>query len=275
MKTLILVTALVMTGTAYAATPTVVAAATPTAATPIVATPIAHPVAVVNGVAIPATHAALIMSEQAQRGKQPPLAAVRDKLIVLEVLAQEARKRKIDQDPAFRARAEVLLRNLLADAVLDAELTAHPVKEAAVKAAYDSLKAQPSKNEYHAAHILINDEAVAKTLLADLKKKKPFAALAKKHSKDSGSAQRGGDLGWMGADDLVPEFAKAMQTLKPGQLLETPVKTQFGWHIIRLEGVRTFKFPEFSAVQESLHEQMAQQQVKRIVDQLRAAAKVD
>lgn len=270
MKTLTLVTALLLTGTAYAAAPATVTAA------PTAATPITNPVAVVNGAAIPATHAALIMSEQAQRGKQPPpIAAVRDKLIVLEVLAQEARKRGLDKDPAVKARIEVLQRNLLADALLDTELSTNPIKEAEVKAAYDTLKAQPGKNEYQAAHILINDEALANNILADLKKKKPFAALAKKHSKDTGSAQRGGDLGWMGADDLVSEFAKAMQTLKPGQLLETPVKTQFGWHIIRLEGVRPFKFPDLSDVQESLREQMMQQQVKRIVDQLRAAAKVE
>jgi peptidyl-prolyl cis-trans isomerase C len=237
------------------------------------------PVATVNGIVIPASHAALVMNEQVQRGKPVAYETVRSKLITLELLAQEARKRQLDALPAVRARIEVLQRNLLADALLDAELTQHPVSDAAVRATYDTLKAQPgkdaAKNEYRAAHILVSEESLAKSILADLKKKKPFAALAQKHSKDPGSAKRGGNLDWMSGDDLVPEFAQALAGMKAGQLLDSPVKTQFGWHIIRLDATRPFKFPEFAEVKDSLREQMVQHQVKQLVDQIQARAKVD
>ncbi len=239
----------------------------------------AGPVATVNGIVIPASHAALVMNEQIQRGKPVAYEMVRSKLITLELLAQEAGKRQLDRLPSVRARIEVLQRNLLADALLEAELTQHPVSDAAVQAAYDTLKAQTAKNgaknEYHAAHILVNEESLAKSILADLKKKRPFAALAKKHSKDTGSAKRGGDLDWMTSDDLVPEFAQALAGMKAGQLLDTPVKTQFGWHIIRLDATRPFKFPEFAEVKDNLREQMVQQQVKRLVDQIQARIKVE
>ncbi len=233
------------------------------------------PVATVNGIAIPASHAAMIMNEQSQRGKPASYENVRSKLITLELLAQEARKRQLEQLPAVRARIEVLQRNLLADALLDAELTQHPVSDAEVKATYDTLKAQPAKNEYRAAHILVKEEALAKTILADLQKKKPFAALAKKHSQDPGSAQQGGAMDWMTGDNLVPEFAEALAGMKAGQLLDKPVKTRFGWHIIRLDATRPFKFPEFAEVKENLREQMIQQQVKRLVEQIHARSKVE
>ncbi len=253
-----------------------VAKAAPTTA---VTTQPTGPVAVVNGIAIPASHAALVMNENAQRGKQVTYEAVRSKLITLELLAQEAAKRQLDKLPAVRARIEVLHRNLLADALLDAELTQHPISDAEVRATYDTLKAQSvkdtTKNEYRAAHILVADEALARTLLANLKKKKSFAALAKKHSQDPGSAKKGGNLDWMTGDDLVPEFAQALAGMKPGQLLDTPVKTRFGWHIIRLEATRPFKFPEFAEVKDNLREQMVQQQVKHLVDQIQAHTKVE
>lgn len=237
------------------------------------ATPPTGPVATVNGIAIPASHATLVMNEQVQRGKPVAYAAVRNKLITLELLAQESRKRQLDQLPTVRARIEVLQRNLLADALLDNELSQHPISDAAVQAAYDTLKAQPAKNEYRAAHILVKEEALAKTILADIQKKKPFAALAKKHSQDPGSAKRGGDLDWMTSDNLVPEFAQALAGMKAGQLLM--VKTQFGWHIIRLDATRPFKFPEFAEVKDNLREQMVQQQVKQLVDQIQARTKVE
>lgn len=237
------------------------------------------PVATVNGIVIPASHAALVMDENAQRGIQVTYAAVRSKLITLELLAQEASKRQLDRLPAVRARFEVLQRNLLADALLDAELKQNPVTDAAIRSAYDTLKAQadkgPSKNEYRAAHILVSEEALAKSILTELKKKKSFAALAKKHSIDPGSAKQGGNLDWMSGDDLVPEFSRALAGMKPGQLLDTPVKTQFGWHIIRLDAIRPLKFPEFAEVKDSLREQMVQQQVKQLVEQLQARAQVE
>ncbi|MBM4190148.1 MAG: peptidylprolyl isomerase [Betaproteobacteria bacterium] len=255
--------------------------AAPKASTPAAA-PAAQPtgpVATVNGIVIPASHAAFVMNEQAQRGKPVAYESVRSKLITLELLAQEARKRQLDTLPAVRARIEILQRNLLADALLDAELTQNPVSDAAVRATYDTLKAQKdknaAKNEYRAAHILVSEESLAKSILADLKKKKSFADLAKKHSKDPGSAKRGGDLDWMSGDDLVPEFAQALASMKAGQLLDTPVKTQFGWHIIRLDATRPSKFPEFAEVKDNLREQMIQHQVKQLVDQIQARAKVE
>ena len=267
---------LVSPGYSHAADVAPKTSAPATASAPLKAT---GPVATVNGIAIPASHAALVINENAQRGKPVTYETVRNKLITLELLAQEASKRQLDRLPSVRARIEVLQRNLLADALLDDELTQHPVSDAAVRAAYDTLKAQTdknaAKNEYRAAHILVSEESLAKSILADLKKKKPFAALAKKHSKDPGSAKQGGNMDWMTGDDLVPEFAQALAGMKAGQLLETPVKTQFGWHIIRLEATRPFTFPEFAAVKDNLREQMLQQQVKQLVDQIQARTKVE
>lgn len=236
------------------------------------------PVAVVNGVAIPASHAEAIRQERAARGQgNGPGAdeAVRDALVNLEILAQVAIQKGLDQPENVRAilelqRKEALVKLLQADFV-----KTHPIADATIQAEYDKLKAQDREREYRARHILVDNEKTAKGLITQLVgKKAKFEDLAKKHSKDA-SAKTGGDLGWMTPSSLVPEFAQAMVALKPGEFSRVPVKSQFGWHVIRLEESRQPEFPTFDKVKDQIANHLLQLEYRKYVSALHAAAKVD
>ena len=151
----------------------------------------------------------------------------------------------------------------------------NPVSDAEAKAEYDKFKAQLSGTEYRARHILVESEAEAKSLLAQLKAGAKFEDLAKKHSKDPGSGERGGDLDFAKADAYVPEFSQAMVKLKKGEMTETPVKTQFGWHIIKLEDERVAQFPEFEEVKAQIMQRGTQAKMAKFRDDLKAKAKTD
>ena len=146
------------------------------------------------------------------------------------------------------------------------------------KAEYEKFKAQAGaggNTEYRARHILVEKEDEAKALLTQLKGGAKFEDLAKKHSKDTGSAQNGGDLDFAKPDAYVPEFGQAMASLKKGQLTTDPVKTQFGFHIIKLEDTREAKFPDFEEVKPQLMQRMEQQKLQAYQESLRKAAKTD
>jgi peptidyl-prolyl cis-trans isomerase C len=132
-----------------------------------------------------------------------------------------------------------------------------------------------SGKEYKARHILVEKEDQAKAIIANLKKGAKFEDIAKKQSKDPGSGANGGDLDWSGADSYVPEFSQAMVKLNKGQVTDKPIKTQFGWHVIRLDDVRTPQLPAFDQVKPQLQQQMSQQKLAKFQEELRAKAKIE
>jgi len=236
------------------------------------------PIAVVNGVAIPAIYADFVRQNRAARNMPPEMLtqdALRDSLVASELLVQEALKKGLDKDPSVAAAMEFQRRELLGKAALEDYARKNPVSEEAIKAEYDKAKAKAGDKEYRASHILVPTEKEAKDIQAQLKKPKAkFEDLAKKYSKDS-SAGNGGDIGWTVPANLVPEFAQAVVGLKKGETTANPVKTQFGWHIVRLMDERALEFPSYDAVKGRIAGQLQQGAIRRHVQALRAEAKVD
>lgn len=239
----------------------------------------AAPVAVVNGEAIPAIFAELLAQTRQSRNMPAEAmtpAALRDGLVVSALLAQEAVKSGLDKTPEVSAILAFQKQESLRRFALEEYARTHPLSEEAMKAEYEKHKAQASDKEYSARHILVKDEKLALDLLAQLKKGKvKFEDLARKHSTDTLSKVKGGELGWMQATSLVPEFAKAMMALAKGQTTAAPVKTQFGWHIIRLDDMRKLTFPAYEDVKSQIANQMQQIALRRYVDGLKATAKVE
>jgi peptidyl-prolyl cis-trans isomerase C len=197
-----------------------------------------------------------------------------EQLVERKAVAIVARKQGLDKDPGVKreiARAEDLA---LQNALLTRDISPL-VTEAAIHARYDrDVKDKPGEEEVHAEHILVPSEDEAKAVIAELKKGGDFAALAKTHSKDPGSAN-GGDLGWFKAGDMLPEFSAAAFALKPGQFTETPVKTRFGWHVIKLEERRQAPPPTFEQAHDELRQTMIQEALRKILADATAQVKVE
>lgn len=244
------------------------------------ATPAAtKPLAAVNGMALPAVYGAFIRQSRAARGAAPESMtdeSIRDSLISMELLAQEALRRGLDKGPTLNAAIEFQKKELLAQATIEDFARARPITEETLKAEYEKAKAKAGENEYRPRHILVAGEKEAQALIAKLTtgKKAKFEDLAKTSSKDS-SAGNGGDLGWVLPANLVPEFANVMVKLKKGEITKEPVKTQFGWHVIKLDDSRKLDFPEFDKLKGRIAGQMQQAQVRKFVQELRATAKVE
>lgn len=162
-------------------------------------------------------------------------------LALQERLANVAKKEGLDQTSEYKKFIKYAERSGLSQAYLKKLVDEIKVSDEEVKAEYDKQVKAIDKKEYRASHILVEKESEAKDLLAKLKdKKKPlsFTDAAQQYSKDPGSKDNGGELGWFRAQVMVPEFGEALQTMKAGEISATPVKTQFGYHIISLEEVR-------------------------------------
>jgi peptidyl-prolyl cis-trans isomerase C len=139
----------------------------------------------------------------------------------------------------------------------------------------EKLKSMPPEEEVHARHILVATEAEAKDLLAELKKGTAIEKLAKDKSTDKASGAEGGDLGWFKRPDMVKEFADAAFALKKGEMSEAPVKTQFGYHIIKMEDRRQGSAPSFDEMSDQIREEIARETVMHFIDQLRSTAKIE
>lgn len=237
----------------------------------------AKPLAVVNGKEIPALYGELVKREMAPG--QPANAQlderVRESLINLELLSRAALDKGLDKDPSLAALLDIRRKDQLAKAYLEDYVKAHPVSDEEVQAAYNKAKAEPMEPEYRARHILVKTEAEAKKILAELGKKAKFETLAKKHSQDPGSAKNGGALDWSDRRVFVPEFSDALAGLKKGETTPAPVKTQFGYHIIRLDDVRQPEFPPLEAVRGEVMKQLQNQRVRDAISAVRAGAKVE
>jgi len=252
---------------------------TPAAPAVTAAAPVAPAsIAKVNGVAIPGEFAEFILQNRRARGlphNTLTRESIRESLVIQELLVQEALSNGLDKEASVASALEFQRRDLLGKAALENWLRAHPVTDDAVRAEYERAKNEAGNEEYRARHILVNSEKEALDLLAQLQKRKArFDALAKKYSKDS-TASNGGDLGWSLPANLVPEFARAMTALKKGQTYATPVQTQFGWHILRLDDTRKLDFPSFEDIKERIAGKLQQSAIRKHVQDLTATAKVE
>jgi peptidyl-prolyl cis-trans isomerase C len=245
--------------------------------TPVLAQAAAEKVATVNGVAIPKSRVDLVVKAQAARGmgdNEQLRGEIRERLIVREVVAQEANRKGLARNADVQAQLDLARQEVLWQAYVADFVKTHPVSDAQLKAEYDRLRAARGEKEYKARHILVEKEEEAKAVIGDLKKGKKFEELAKQ-SKDPGSKDRGGELDWNSPSGYVKPFSDAMVKLEKGKYTEQPVQTQFGWHVILVEDVRPTKFPAFDEVKPQLTERLQQQAFSKSVGDLRAKAKVE
>jgi peptidyl-prolyl cis-trans isomerase C len=237
----------------------------------------AQNVATVNGKAIPASKVDQVVKQAVAQGKatdSPQLReAIKKDLIGREVLIQEADKQGVGNRADVKNAIDNARQSIMINAMLGDYVKKHPVTDAEIKAEYDKFKAQTGDKEYHARHILVGTEDEAKAIIAKLKGGAKFEELAKQ-SKDPGSAANGGDLDWASPASFVPEFSKAMTSLQKGQITETPVHTQFGYHVIKLEDVRAAKVPSLDEVKQQIAESLQQKKVAAFRDELMAKAKI-
>ncbi|MBT0960721.1 peptidylprolyl isomerase [Denitromonas iodatirespirans] len=237
----------------------------------------AGPVATVNGTAIPQDHADALISEQTAKGtpdNEQLRGAVREELVRREILYQTAQKEGLDKTPEVATQIELARKAVVIRAYLQGFVAKHPVTDADVRKAYDEIKGRLGDTEYHVRHILVEDEAEARALIAKINKGEKFDALAKAHSKDPGSKDKGGDLGWNNPGTFVQPFSDAMVKLEKGKMTPAPVKTNFGYHIIKLDDTRKMSAPEFDQVAPQLKQRLQAQSLEQHILQLRTAADV-
>lgn len=239
----------------------------------------AQNVATVNGKPVPQSRvdALIKTATHGQQGEVPPelKAQAKDQVVMREIFAQEAEKQGIPNTADYKSQLDLVRQTVLINTLFQNFIKTHPVSDTDAKAEYDKIKAEQSGLEYHARHILVDSEDEAKKLIAQIKAGSKFEDVAKSKSKDTGSAANGGDLDWAKPTAYVPEFSTALQALKKGQMTETPVKTQFGYHIIRLEDTRAAQFPNFDEVKDKIKQQMEQVKLQEYQEKLRKAAKTD
>ncbi|RKP52598.1 peptidylprolyl isomerase [Trinickia fusca] len=238
----------------------------------------AQNVAVVNGTAIPKSRADALVSQIVKQGQAdtPQLRQnVRDELINREILMQEATREGIPARADVKAQIAVAQQSVVLHALIEDFVKKNTPSDAEVKARYDELVKQTAGKELHLHHILVDNEQQAKDLIAKIKGGAKFEDLAKQFSKDPGSGKNGGDLDWSNPQAYVPEFAAAANKLQKGQMTDTPIKTQFGWHIIRLDDTRPVTPPPLEQVKQQIVQQIQQQKLQAFEESLRAKAKIE
>ena len=191
-----------------------------------------------------------------------------------ELILQDATRKGLTETADLKARIELSRQFLIVRAFADDLFKTHPITDEALKVDYESLKDRLGDKEYKARHILVEEEAQAKDIIAKLKRGEKFEDLAKA-SKDSGSRDRGGDLGWNAPASYVKPFADALVKLEKGKYTETPVQTQFGWHVIQQDDARPMKTPTFDEIKPRLLQRAQQQMLEKAVAELRAKAKIE
>ncbi|MES2911075.1 MAG: peptidylprolyl isomerase [Pseudomonadota bacterium] len=239
---------------------------------------LAQNVAIVNGKAVPKARMDALAQQIAKGGRPitPDVQAqLREEVIAREVFMQEAEKQGLSTSDDYKMQMELARQTILIRALFANYQSKNPVTDAELKAEYDKFAAANGGKEYKARHILVEKEADAKAIIASLKKGGKFEDIAKKQSKDPGSGANGGDLDWANPTSYVPEFSEAMLKLNKGQMTETPVKTQFGYHIIRVDDIRNAQIPPFEELKPQIAQQMEQQRLAGFQQALREKAKVE
>jgi peptidyl-prolyl cis-trans isomerase C len=238
----------------------------------------AQNVAIVNGKPLPKARMDMLAAQLAAAGRPvtPEMQGqLREEVIAREVFMQEAQKEGLENTDDYKAQLELARQAILIRQLFENYRKKNPVTDAEVKAEYDKFVAANGGKEYKARHILVETEDQAKKIIADLKKGAKFEDIAKKQSKDPGSGAKGGDLDWANPSSFVPEFSKAMVKLKKGETTQVPVKSQFGYHVIRLDDVRDAQLPALDAVKPQITQQLAQQKLQKYQEDLRAKAKIE
>ncbi|HQZ02815.1 MAG TPA: peptidyl-prolyl cis-trans isomerase [Thauera sp.] len=237
----------------------------------------ADSIAKVNGVSIPAERAEAMLAEQRAQGApdgEQLKNAVREELVRREVLSQQASSKGLAKKADVQAQMEMAKQAILIRAYLQEFVKNNPVTDAEVQTEYDAIKSRMGDKEYKPRHVLVETENEAKAIIAKLQSGTPFEEVAKE-SRDPGSKDRGGELGWSNPAMYVKPFSDAMVALEKGQYTATPVKSDFGYHVIQLDDMRTTQAPPFDEVKAQLQQRLQQQKVEKHVLELRAKAKVE
>jgi peptidyl-prolyl cis-trans isomerase C len=239
----------------------------------------AQNVAIVNGKPVPKARVDALLQQATKQGGQPRTpeleAQVRDEVVLREMFMQEAEKLGLARSADYKAQMELARQSILIRELFNDFNKRNPVSDAEIQAEYDKFKAQASGPEFRARHILVEKEDEAKALIAQIKGGASFEELAKKSSKDPGSGANGGDLDWANPSSYVPEFAQALSALKKGEMTQAPVKTQFGYHIIKLEDTREAQFPSLEEVKPRIQQGLSQQRLAKFRDDIKTKAKTD
>jgi len=238
----------------------------------------AQNIAIVNGKAVPKARVQALAAqlERAGRPVTPEMEQqLREEVIIREVFLQEAQSKGMDVTDDYKtqmelARQSILIRELFADFQ-----TKNPVTDAEVKAEYDKFSSMNGGKEYKSRHILVEKEDQAKAIIASLKKGGKFEDIAKKQSKDPGSGAKGGDLDWANASSFVKEFSTAMVSLKKGEVTQAPVKSQFGFHVIRLDDISDAQLPKMEEVKPQILQQLQSNKLAEYQQSLREKAKIE
>lgn len=234
--------------------------------------------ATVNGTSISDSRVDLMLQQSAAQGV-PITPEMRDKVIenlaLQLIVSKEATKKGLDKPAEVADQLDLAKQSILARAYVQDYFKKNPIDEKTLTAEYDKVKAGVSATEYKARHILVKQEAEAKDIIAKLNKNpKAFEALAKEKSIDPGSKDNGGDLGWFDPQGMVPEFGAAVAKLEKGKFSEEPIKTNFGYHVIFLDDTRAKEFPPLAEVKPMLEQQLQQQNLKKLLDDLKSKAKI-
>ncbi|MBX9835586.1 MAG: peptidylprolyl isomerase [Burkholderiaceae bacterium] len=239
---------------------------------------LAQNVAIVNGKPIHKERIE-VLKQQIERSGRPMTpeleSQIKEETIAREIFMQEAQKRGLETSSDYKAQMELARQTILIRELFNDYQIKNPVTDAEIQAEYDKFVSLNSGKEYKASHILVEKEDEAKAIIASIKKGAKFADIAKKQSKDPGSSTNGGDLDWATASSYVSEFTEALMKLGKGQMTQTPVKTQFGWHVIRLNETRDAQLPKLEEVKPQVAQQLQQQKLTKFQEELRAKAKVE
>jgi len=239
---------------------------------------LAQNIAIVNGKAVPKSRLDALAQQVAKSGRPitPEVQAqMRDAVIAREVFAQEAEKLGLTGSDDYKNQMEIARQTVLITVLIDDFKKKNAVTDKELKSEYDKFAAANGGKEYKARHILVDKEADAKAIIASIKKGGKFEDIAKKQSKDSGSGANGGDLDWANPSSYVAEFTEAMLKLNKGQTTDAPVKTQFGFHVIRVDDIRTAQLPSFEELKPQIAQQLDQQRLGAYQQGLRDKAKIE
>ena len=239
---------------------------------------LAQNIAIVNGKAVPKSRLDTLAQQVTKSGRPvtPEMQGqLRDEVIAREVFMQEAEKLGLSASDDYKAQLELARQTILIRSLFAEYQQKNKVTDADLKAEYDKFAKTNGGKEYKARHILLEKEADAKAVIASIKKGGKFEDIAKKQSKDPGSGANGGDLDWANPSSYVAEFTEAMLKLSKGQMTDTPVKTQFGFHIIRVDDIRSAQLPAFEELKPQIAQQLEQQRLAAYQQGLRDKAKVE
>jgi len=236
-------------------------------------------VAIVNGQQIRLSELEIAQQSLPQQYRSMPLQAVfpalLERIIDSKLVVQEGKKTKTNEDPAFKKRMAFVEEQVLQDFWIQREISRLVTLEKIQQKYQERLKSMPPEEEVHARHILVATEDEAKAIIAELKKGTPFDKIAKEKSTDKASGAEGGDLGWFKKSDMVKEFADAAFALKKDQTSETPTKTQFGYHVIKIDDRRTAPPPALEELSDQIREELAREAVTAQLDKIRAGSKIE